>query len=102
MRFFRNWNIGKHIAFVLSFYAVVASVTNAVLFFVGSRKIYGEIDRAGSWVRHISPEEKKRAAVRTYFQEPRKSFKIANGIIGACCLVDLVSYPLVKKMSEKL
>ena len=102
LKFFKNWNIGKHIALVLSFYAAVAAITNAVLFLVGSRKIYAEIDRAGSWVQHISPEEKKRAAVRTYVREPRKSFKIANGIIGACCIVDLASYPLVKKMCEKL
>ena len=78
------------------------ALLGTVLFLVGSRKIYAEIDRAGSWVQHISPEEKKRAAVRTYVQEPRKSFKIANGIIGACCIVDLASYPLVKKMCEKL
>ena len=102
MKFFRNWNIGKHIALVLSFYAAVAAITNAVLFFAGSKRIQREMDMAGSWVKHISPEEKKRAAVRTYFREPRKSFKIANGIIGACCLIDLASYPLVKKMSEKL
>ncbi len=102
MRFFRNWNIGKHIAFVLSFYAIVAAITNAILFCVGSRGISREIDMAGSWTKHISQEEKKRAVVRTYFKEPRKSFKIANGIIGACCLIDLASYPLVKKMSEKL
>ncbi len=102
MRFFRNWNIGKHIAFVLSFYATVAAIVNAILFCIGSRHISREMDMAGSWVKHISPEEKKRAAVRTYFKEPRKSFKVANGIIGACCLIDLASYPLVKKMSEKL
>ena len=102
MEFFKNWNIGKHIALVLSFYAVVASVTNAVLFLVGSRKICDEIDRAGRWTRHISPEEKKRAAVRAYFREPQKPLEIANGIIGVCCLIDLASYPLVKKMSERL
>ena len=36
MKFFKNWNIGKHIALVLSFYAAVAAITNAVLFLVGS------------------------------------------------------------------
>lgn len=102
MKFFRNWNIGKHIALVLSFYTVVAAITNAVLFRVGSKKIYREIELAGSWMRHISPEEKKRAAVKTYFQEPRKAFKIANGIIGICCAADLAAYPLVKQFTEKL
>ena len=102
MEFLKNWNIGKHIALVLSFYAIVASLVNTILFLAGSRKLYREIDRSGSWIKHISPEEKKRAAVKTYFQEPGKPLKIANGIIGACCLIDLASYPIIKRLSEKL
>ena len=102
MKLFNNWNFGKHFAFVMTFYGLVAALCNVVLFLAGSKKIYKEIESAGRWAKHISPEEKRRAAVQSYFQEPPKSAKVANGIIGVCCAADLAAYPLVKKLSEKL
>lgn len=100
--FFKNWSLKKHLAVLVPFYTILIAGANAVMFVLHCLDSEKEIEEGGKWLKYISPEEQKKAVVRSYVSEPSKSVKLVNGILGACFLVDAASYPLIKKMSKKL
>lgn len=102
IRFFKDWNFKKHLAFVVSVYAAILTVANAVMFIMHCNETQKEIQQGGKWLKYISPEEQKKAIAKSYVSEPSKNMKIVHGVIGACFAVDMASYPLIKKISKKL
>lgn len=101
-RIFKDWNFKKHFAFVVSVYALILTAANAVMYIMHCRESEREIQKGGKWLKYISPEEQKKAVAKSYVSEPSKNMKIVHGVIGSCFAVDMMSYPLIKKMTKKL
>lgn len=102
MKFFKNWNLKKHIAVVVSFYAALLTVANGIMLCRNCRKTEKEIRQGGTWMKYLSEEEKAKAIAKSYVQEPTKTWKTVHCVLGACFLTDLAAYPLIKKLTKKL
>lgn len=101
--FFKNYSLGKHIGIVTALYSVIGLAGNLILFIKQLDKAEREKEKkAGSWLASLGKKETVKAVAINYVKKPSAVVKIFNGVVGACLLVDLCAYPLVKKMSEKL
>ena len=97
-----NWDFKKHFAFIVSFYAILVSVINAVMLVSRWISARSEISRGGKWLKYIDKKTAGKAVAISHFKEPSKAVKLVNGVMGMCFLIDMSSYPLIKKMMKKI
>lgn len=101
-RILKNWNFKKHLALITTFYTVLFAAANAIMLMTNCKKSEKEVETGAKWMKYISPEEQKKAVAASYVMEPSKATKLVNGIIGACFLVDMAAYPVIKKLSKRI
>ncbi len=101
-RILKNWNFKKHLALITTLYTVIFTAANAIMLTTNCKKSEKDIEKGGKWMKYISPEEQKKAVAASYVMEPSKATKVVNGVIGACFLVDMAAYPVIKKLSKRI
>lgn len=100
--FLKSWNFKKHIALVMSVYTMTFGAANGIMLALHFKKSKKEVIKSRRWMKHINPKAQNKAIAKSYFCEPSKPVRLVNGIIGACMLADVASYPLIKKLTKKL
>ncbi len=98
--FFRNWNLKKHIAVVLGLYSFIFAIVNGAMLTKDCRKDEQKSVEV-KWSKYVGKNEKRRAIVASNIKEPSGKAKIVNGALGICMMIDLFSYPVIKRANRR-
>lgn len=99
--FIENWDLKKDVAVITSFYSILIVLTNFFMILSKWIKTDKEYEKSLSVVKLFRKKPTKKEIAVRHFKEPSTAVKIVNGILALCFIIDLSSYPLIKKMMEK-